>query len=202
MMISIRVEEARDYSPVEHLTREAFWDLYHPGCSEHLIVHKIRDVPAFIRELSLVACDGDTVVGNIMYSRAKVVNAQNQEFEVLCMGPIGVLPACQKKGIGSQLMNASIQKAKALGFRAVIIFGNPTYYHRFGFVNAQQYGITTPTGDNFDAFMALELYDGALQGIAGKFYADRVFEVDNQELEAFDKHFPYKEKHVTDTQLK
>ncbi len=202
MTISIRLEEARDYSPVEHLTREAFWDLYHPGCSEHLIVHKIRDVPAFVRELSLVACDGDTVVGNIIYSRAKVVNAQNQEFEVLCMGPIGVLPSCQKKGIGSQLMTASIQKAKALGFRAVIIYGSPAYYHRFGFVNAQQYGITTPTGDNFDAFMALELYDGALQGIAGKFYADRVFEIDNQELEAFDKHFPYKEKHVTDTQLK
>jgi predicted N-acetyltransferase YhbS len=202
MTISIRLEEARDYSTVEHLTREAFWDLYHPGCSEHLIVHKIRDVPAFVRELSLVACDGDTVVGNIIYYRAKVINAQNQEFEVLCMGPIGVLPSCQKKGIGSQLMNASIQKAKALGFRAVIIFGNPTYYHRFGFVNAQKYGITTPTGDNFDAFMALELYDGALQGISGKFYADGVFEVDNQELEAFDKQFPYKEKHVTDTQLK
>jgi predicted N-acetyltransferase YhbS len=202
MMISIRVEEARDYSPIEHLTREAFWDLYHPGCSEHLIVHKIRDVPAFVGELSLVACEGDTVVGNIIYSRAKVVNARNQEFEVLCMGPIGVLPSCQKKGIGSQLMNASIQKAKALGFRAVIIYGSPAYYHRFGFVNAQKYGITTPTGDNFDAFMALELYDGALQGITGKFYADRVFEIDNQELEAFDKQFPYKEKHVTDTQLK
>lgn len=202
MTISIRLEEARDYSPVEHLTREAFWDLYHPGCSEHLIVHKIRDVPAFVKELSLVACDGDTVVGNIIYSRAKVVNAGNQEFEVLCMGPIGVLPSCQKKGIGSQLMNASIRKAKALGFRAVIIFGNPAYYHRFGFVNAQQYEITTPTGDNFDAFMALELYDGALQGISGKFYADSVFEVDNQELDTFDKQFPYKEKHVTDTQLK
>lgn len=202
MMISIRVEQARDYSAVEHLTREAFWDLYHPGCSEHLIVHKIRDVPAFVGELSLVACDGDTIVGNIMYSRARVVDARNQEYEVLCMGPIGVLPSCQKKGIGSQLMNASIRKAKALGFRAVIIYGNPAYYHRFGFVNAQEYGITTPTGDNFDAFMALELYDGALQGISGKFYADRVFEVDHQELEAFDKQFPYKEKHVTDTQLK
>lgn len=201
MNISIRLEEERDYKKVEDLTREAFWDLYRPGCCEHLIVHKIREVPAFVKELSYVACDGDIVVGNIIYSKAKVFDDKNKEFEVLCMGPFAVLPAFQKKGIGSLLMDCSIKKARELRFKAIVIFGDPKYYQRFGFVNAKNYGITTPSGESFDAFMALELFDGALDGITGKFYADPVFEVKDEELEVFEREFPYKKKHVTDTQL-
>jgi predicted N-acetyltransferase YhbS len=199
--ISIRLEEKQDYKKVEYLTREAFWDLYRPGCSEHLIVHKIREVPAFVKELSYIACDDDAVLGNIIYSKAKVVHDESKEFEVLCMGPFGVLPPFQKKGIGLLLMNYSIKKARELGFKAIVIFGDPKYYQRFGFVNARNYGITTPSGESFDVFMVLELFDGALDGITGKFYADTVFEVKDEELEVFEKEFPYKEKHVTDTQL-
>ncbi len=199
---SIRLEEKQDYKKVEYLTREAFWDLYRPGCSEHLIVHKIREVPAFVKELSYIACDDDNVIGNIIYSKAKVVNDENKEFEVLCMGPLGVLPPFQKKGIGSLLMNSSIKKTRELGFKAIVTFGNPKYYQRFGFVNAKNYGITTSSGENFDAFMALELFDGALDGITGKFYEDNVFKIEDEELEVFEREFPYKEKHITDTQFK
>ena len=202
MNISIRLEEEADYRPVESLTREAFWNLYKPGCNEHLLVHKIRKVPAFVKELSLVACDGDKIVGNIIYSKAKVINGENKEFEVLCIGPIGVLPAYQKQGIGSLLMNHSLEKAKQLGYKAIIIFGNPDYYHRFGFKDAREYGIQTSWGENFAAFMALELDDGSLNGISGKFYADQVFKIDEDELEIFEKEFPPKEKRVTDIQLK
>ncbi len=202
MTISIRLEEERDYGKVEHLTRDAFWDLYRPGCCEHLIVHKIRKSPAFVKELDHVACRDGDVVGNIVYSRAKVVNGENGEFEVLCMGPLAVLPSFQGQGIGSLLMNRTIGRARELGFKAILIFGNPKYYQRFGFVNAKKYGITTASGENFDAFMALELFDGALDGITGKFFEDRVFEIKDDELEAFEREFPYKEKHVTETQLK
>lgn len=202
MNISIRVEEEKDFKIVEYMTREAFWDLYKPGCDEHLVLHKIRKVPVFVKELDFVACDEDTIVGNIIYSRAKVLNEENKEFEVLCMGPLTVLPSYQKQGIGSLLMNYSIEKARQLAYKGVIIFGNPDYYHRFGFVNAKEYDIRTSWGDNFDAFMALELYDGSLRGISGKFYEDEVFKIENEELEDFEKQFPYKEKHVTDTQLK
>lgn len=202
MNIIIRLEEEADYRDVEYMTREAFWNVYRPGCVEHLIVHKIRKVPAFIKELSFVACDSDRIVGNIIYSKAKVINNDNKEFEVLCMGPIGVLPSYQGQGIGSMLMNDSIKKAKQLGYRAVIIFGNPKYYHRFGFKNAKEYGIQTSSGENFEAFMALELYDGGLDGVSGKYHEDKVFEIGKEELEAFEKQFPYKEKCVTDTQLK
>lgn len=201
MTISIRLEEKQDYKKVEFLTREAFWDVYRPGCVEHLIVHKIRNTPAFIKELSYVACDGDTVIGNIIYSKAKVVNAEGKESEVLCMGPFAVLPSFQKKGTGARLLNHSIKKAKELGYKAVIIFGNPEYYQKFGFVNAGNFNITTSAGENFDAFMALELFDGALDGVSGKHYEDPVFDVKNDEVDVFEKEFPYKEKHVTDTQI-
>ena len=202
MNISIRLEKENDYRNVEYMTREAFWNLYKPGCDEHLIIHKIRKVPAFIKELSFIACDNDRIVGNIIYSKAKVINDENKEFEVLCMGPIGVLPSYQRQGIGSLLMNYSIEKAKQLGHKAVIIFGNPEYYHRFGFINAKEYGIQTSLGVNFEAFMALELYDGGLSGISGKYYEDEVFKIEKEELEVFEKEFPHKEKRVTDTQLK
>jgi predicted N-acetyltransferase YhbS len=199
--ISIRLEKENDYRIVEYMTREAFWNLYKPGCDEHLIIHKIREKPAFIKELSFVACDNDLIVGNIIYSKAKIINDENQELEVLCMGPIGVLPSYQRQGIGSLLMKNSIEKAKQLGYKAIIIFGNPEYYHRFGFINAEKYGIQTSSGENFEPFMALELCEGGLNGISGKFYEDKVFETDKDELEAFEKQFLHKEKRVTDTQL-
>ncbi len=202
MNISIRQEEEKDFKDVEYLTREAFWDIYKPGCDEHLVLHKIRKVSAFVKELDLIACDKDTIVGNIIYSRARVVNEENKEFEVLCMGPIAVLPSYQNQGIGSLLMEHSIEKARQLGYKGIVIFGNPDYYHRFGFVDAKEYNIQTSWGDNLDAFMALELYENSLKGISGKFFEDEAFKIDNAELENFEKQFPYKEKHVTDTQLR
>jgi predicted N-acetyltransferase YhbS len=202
MNISIRIEEEKDFKKVEFLTREAFWDLYKPGCCEHLIVHKMRNVPAFVKELSYVAVDENTVIGNIIYSRAKVISDETKEYEVLCMGPISVLPSYQRKGVGSLLLTHSIKKAKEFGFKAVIIFGNPDYYKRFGFINAKKYDIKTSSDENFDAFMVLELTNGALNGISGKFYEDKVFEIEDKELELFEREFPFKEKHITETQFK
>ncbi|WP_432403574.1 GNAT family N-acetyltransferase [Wukongibacter sp. M2B1] len=195
MNISIRSENENDFKNVENMTREAFWDLYKPGCVEHLIVHKIRKTNAFIKELDFVACDAKKIVGNVIYSKAMVINENNEEFEVLCMGPLGVLPSYQGKGIGALLMKHSIKAAKALGYNAIVIFGNPNYYHRFGFESAEKYNIQTSSGDNFEAFMALELYEGSLEKVTGKFYADSVFEIDKKELNIFEKRFPFKEKH-------
>ncbi|MBI6871812.1 GNAT family N-acetyltransferase [Clostridium aciditolerans] len=201
MNISIRLENENDFRNVENIIREAFWDVYKPGCVEHLIVHKIRKVSAFIRELDFIACDGEITIGNIIYSKAKIISEDNEEFQVLCMGPIGVLPSYQGKGIGTLLIKHSVNVARTLGYKAIIIFGNPNYYHRFGFESAEKYNIQTSWGANFEAFMVLELYEGSLKGISGKYYEDSVFEVDDEELNIFEKQFPYKEKHITDTQL-
>jgi predicted N-acetyltransferase YhbS len=159
-------------------------------------------VPAFVKELSFVAVDNDKVVGNIIYSKAKVINSINREFVVLCMGPIAVWPPYQGQGIGSLLINYSIKNVRQLGYKAIILFGNPNFYRRFGFINAKKYGIQTSSGENFDEFMALELWDGSLNDISGKFYEDKVFKIENDELEIFEKEFPYKEKCITETQQK
>ncbi len=201
MDISIRPENENDFKIVENLIREAFWDLYKPGCVEHLIVHNMRESSDFVKGLDYVACDGNLIVGNIIYSKAKVINDKNEEFEVLCMGPLGVLPSYQKKGIGSLLMNYSIEKARQSGYKAIIIFGDSEYYKRFGFINNSEYDIQTSSGENFDAFMALELYNGSLRQVSGKFFASDSFETTEEELEIFEKEFPHKEKHVTETQF-
>ena len=83
MNIIIRLENQNDYEEVEDLTREAFWDIYHPGCEEHFVVHKLRKVSAFIPELDFVAVQDDQIVGNIIYSKSKVVDRNNNEHAVL-----------------------------------------------------------------------------------------------------------------------
>lgn len=194
MNLSIRLENENNFRNVENMTREAFWNVYKPGCDEHLMIHQIRKSNAFIKELDFIACDGETIVGSVIYTKAKVINENNEAAEVICMGPLGVLPSYQGKGVGTMLMEHSIIVAKSLGYNAVIIFGNPKYYHRFGFENAKKYNIQTSWGDNFEDFMALELHEGSLKGVSGKFYEDSAFEINKEELEIFEKQFPNKEK--------
>lgn len=202
MDITFRLEKKADYRTVENLTREAFWDVYHPGCNEHLVIHKLRDSPCFIPELDFVAELNQQIVGHIAYSRAKVVDEKKQVREILCLAPISVSPDIQKRGIGGKLIEYTKIIARNLGYKGIVLFGSPAYYSKFGFKNAEQFHITTSDGENFDAFMAIELEENSLAGIHGKFYEDEVFHLTLEETEEFDKKFPYKEKHITDTQLK
>lgn len=198
---TLRREEPGDYDEVEHLTRDAFWDVYKPGCDEHLVAHRLRTSPRFVPQLDLVALDGERIVGNIMYSRASIMDDSGGNTEVLVFGPLSVLPDYQGRGIGSLLVRHSLDLAREMGFRAVCIFGHPAYYSRFGFVPAGRFHILPPDGEPIDAFQAIELAPGALEGITGWFAEDPVFSVDPEDLEAFDRHFPPREKHVTDSQL-
>lgn len=202
MSMVLRREGEADYEAVENLTREAFWDMFKPGCDEHLLVHKLRRVPAFVPELDFVAVEDGQIVGHIIYSRAKVVGDDGNAHEVITFGPVSVLPSLQKKGIGSALIEHTMKLAREMGYRGIVIFGHPAYYPRFGFENAERFGITTADGVNFDAFMALELREGSLKGITGRFHEDPVFKIDEDEMEAFDRRFPHREKHVTDTQFR
>lgn len=192
--ITFRLENFNDFRLVEELTREAFWDLFKPGCDEHLMVHQLRKSAAYIPELDLLACDGERIVGHILYTRSYVVDQDNHRHEVILFGPISVLPEYQNQGIGSALIEHTKKTAANMGFKGIFIYGNPEYYQRFGFVNAEVFKITTPDGQNFDAFMGLELNDNSLKGIQGKLFEDDAFKIDIDELEIFDSTFPYKEK--------
>lgn len=200
MNIDIRLEVEEDYFETEKMTREAFWDLYKPGCNEHFLLHQLRKSQAFIPELDYVACDGEVLVGNIIYTQATISNGMDQTT-VLCMGPLSVAPLYQHRGIGSALLRKTIEIAGRMGYKGVVIFGNPGYYQTFGFKNAQEYNIQTSQGDNFDAFMVLELVKNGLQGISGRFYEAEAFKMDPDEFEAYEKQFPYKEKHKREGQL-
>jgi len=201
MTTIIQPTASSDFPFTETMTREAFWNLYRPGSVEHLILHNLRNSTNYIHDLDLAALVDNEVVGHIISTKAKVVDAHNTEHDILCVGPLSVLPAFQKNGIGSALMNHSILVANKLGFTGMILFGNPDYYHRFGFRNAQEYKITTKEGQNFEPFMALELQADGLTHISGRFMEDNAFEVQPEDIDAFDKNFPYMEKKVTDTQL-
>jgi len=201
MPCSCRPEEEGDFRETENVIREAFWDVYKPGCDEHLIAHKLRASQAFVPELDYVACEGARLVGNIMYSRARVIDERGDSEEVLCLGPIAVLPERQGSGIGAALMAETLLRARELGFRGVFLYGNPGYYARFGFVDARRFTVQTSAGENADYFMGLELRGGSLAGISGRFHEDSVFMVGEDELEDFERGFPAREKHRTPTQL-
>jgi len=202
MKIIIRRTREKDLFNTLNLTREAFWNIHIPGCDEHLVLHNLRHSNSYIGELDLVAIVENEIIGHIISTKAKITDSQNKEFEVLCVGPLSVLPEFQKKGIGSALLNESIKLARELRFSSMILYGYPEYYHRFGFRNAREYGITTKEGQNFEPFMALELLPNGLDNVTGKFYEDDVFVTQPDELTEFEKQFPYKEKLVTDTQFK
>lgn len=202
MKIIIRETTEKDFFQTENLTREAFWNIHIPGCDEHLVLHNLRNSKSYISELDIVAIFENEIIGHIISTKAKIVDLQNNEHEVLCVGPLSVLPDFQKKGIGSKLMIESIRVAKDLGHCGMILFGYPEYYHRFGFKNAQVYGIRTKDGENFEPFMALELQQNGFENVTGKFFEDDVFVTQPDELIEFEKQFPYKEKLVTDTQFK
>ena len=200
MDISIRNEKKSDYRTVEELTREAFWNLYVPGCVEHFVLHNLRNHKDFIPDLDFVAEKEGQIVGNIVYARGKLVDTKGAEKEVVGFGPVSVLPALQKQGIGGVLIRHTINLAKEMGYPAIFIYGDPRYYSRFGFHCAEKYDIKTFDDKYAVALQALELKAGALKKAAGRFIESPAYEVDEKKLGDFEAAFAYKEKAEADSQ--
>ena len=199
----IRIETENDFRQVEEMVRDAFWNLYMPGADEHFIVHTMRSKPEFVKELSLVYIDpqSQNIIGHIAYTRSYIHDSKNgSKHEVVTFGPLSVESSMQGKGIGSKLVLHSMNLAKEMGFRAVIIKGYPCYYRRFGFVNGKLFDISSSDGSFPKALQVKELYNGALNEISGCFYESNVFETNFNELELFEKSFSFKEKFVTKSQ--
>ncbi|KAL7507600.1 hypothetical protein ACHAXN_004759 [Cyclotella atomus] len=192
--LTIRQATSDDYFPTENLTRDSFWNMYKPGCDEHLMLHQMRNSSCYIPQLDIVALNGSDLAGHAICTRAVVKEGENDCKEVLCLGPICVHTSMQSQGIGSKLMNHSIAKAKELGYAAIVVFGNPLYYQRFGFRNAKEYGVTTRDGQNFDPFMLCALDEEKMKRIRGAFLEADAFTVDADKLAEFDRRFPHREK--------
>ena len=165
--LKLRTEQPADYRETENVTREAFWNLYSPGCCEHYLLHVMRDSPAFVPELDLVAERDGRIVGNVVSLRAVLHGDDGTDCEVLSLGPISVLPECQRQGIGGRLISRTRELARELGFRALLLCGDPDYYLYQGFVPAEMLGIRTADNMYAMALHVCELYDGALSAFGG-----------------------------------
>lgn len=185
-VIKIRNEEESDYQRVEELTRKSFWNLYIPGCNEHYLVHVMRSHKDFLPELDLVIEVDNQIIGNIMYTKAKLIDESGAEKDILTFGPVCIMPEYQRKGYGKKLIEYSFEQAAALGYDVIVIFGNPNNYVSRGFKSCKRYNICLENGTYPTAMMVKELKPGVLDGRKWVYHQSPVFEIDEQEAERFD----------------
>ena len=198
--ITIRREEQPDQRAVEELTREAFWNVHEPGCTEHFILHNMRRHRDFVPELSLIAVYEGRPAGHIAYTRGMIAGNDGSSREVLCFGPISVHPDFQRAGIGGMLIEESAKRAAGLGYEAICIYGDPRYYRKHGFECSEIYDIRTEDGMYAVALLVRELKKGALKTLSGRFCESKAFEVDMQEFETYETQFPPKIKGEQESQ--
>ncbi len=193
-MIKIRNEEETDYDKVEEITRKAFWNLYIPGCIEHYLVHVMRSHKDFLPELDFVIEVNNKVLGNIMYTKAKLINESGEEKEILTFGPVCIMPEYQRLGYGKMLMEHSFEQAIALGYDVIVIFGNPNNYVNRGFKSCKKYNICLEDRTYPAAMMVKELKPDALDGRKWVYSDSPVMKIDEQEAERFEESLEKMEK--------
>jgi putative acetyltransferase len=155
----IRQETSGDAKAIRQVNEEAF------GQTEEVdLVDTFRRRDAFT--LSLVALLADQIVGHILFTPVRVESGDSS-FEALGLGPMAVLPAYQRKGIGSRLVQAGLEECRRAGHEVVVVLGHPEYYPRFGFLPAKRFGIRYEEEVPEEAFMLVELREGALAGRIG-----------------------------------
>ena len=187
---SIRVEEERDYLAVESLVRQAFWNVYRPGCTEHYVLHHLRHCPEFVPELAFVMEADGKIIGQNVFVKAQISKSNGTAFPILTMGPICIANEYKRKGYGKILLDYSLEKAKALGYGAVCFEGNIDFYGKSGFDYASKFGIKyhgLPEGMAADFFLCKELKPGYLDGITGVYATPKAYFVAEENPEDFEK---------------
>ena len=195
--IIIRPETSADYRTVESLTREAFWNVYRPGCMEHYVLHCYRKAPAFVPELDLVMERDGELIGQVIYVRSEIDCDNGRKVPIMTFGPISIAPAYKRQGYGKQLLDYSMEKAKEMGAGALAITGNIDFYGKSGFVPAKTKGIHYADDPDADYFLIKELTPGFLDGINGSYKDPEgyfVCEKDPEGFEKFEASFPKKEE--------
>ena len=127
--MNIRLETPEDYREVEELTREAFWNVYRPGCVEHFVLHHYRSNPDFIPELDFVMEEDGRIIGHVMYSKAEIICEDGSVLPAWTFGPISIHPDYKRKGYGLKLLNYSIEKAREMGIGVLCMEGVEGTYH-------------------------------------------------------------------------
>ena len=200
----IRLERKEEYREVENLVREAFYNVYRPGCLEHYVLNQLRNDPAFVKELDLVMEKDGELIGQNMFMRAVIHADDGREIPIMTMGPISIRKDLQRKGYGKILLDDSLEKCAQLGCGALCFEGNIAFYGRSGFTCASRYGIRyhgLPEDADASFFLCKELIPGYLDGVTGVYAPPQGYFVDEAAAEEFDKAFPHKEKLVLPGQI-
>lgn len=201
---TIRLEKKEEQHAVEALVREAFWNVYRPGCLEHYVLNQLRNDPAFVPELDFVMEKDGQLIGQNIFVRANIKADDGRIIPIMTMGPICICPELKRKGYGKILLDASLEKAAGLGCGAVCFEGNIDFYGKSGFACASAYGIRyhgLPEGEDASFFLCKELIPGYLDGVTGEYATPQGYFVDEAAAEAYDKAFPPKEKLVLPGQI-
>lgn len=164
--VKIRQEESKDYPDVFNLIEWAFSEDVNSDHNEQFLVNRLRKSTAFVPELSLVATYQGKVIGHILLTKIKIVNPITS-FDSLALAPVSVLPNHQNNGIGGMLINEAHEKAKSLGHESIILLGHASYYPKFGYQRANHFGISLPFDVPKENCLAIELNQGALDGVSG-----------------------------------
>ena len=194
---TIRREKTDDYRTVENLTREAFWNVYRPGCSEHYVLHQFRDRPEFVKELDFVLEVGGEIIGHVMFVRAEITADDGRVLPIMTFGPISIRPDFQRKGYGKILLDFALERAAEMGAGAVCMEGNIDFYGKCGFDVASKSGIhyyAEPRDEVVPYFLLKQLQKGFLDGVTGVYKTPSGYFVEDSDVEEFDRQFPPKEK--------
>jgi putative acetyltransferase len=139
--VIVRRERPADHAAVRAVHRTAFAGTAGDEVVEARLVDELREDAGFLPHLSLVAQDGDDVVGHVIATRGRL---EPLGIPVLGLGPLGVRPDHQRRGVGTVLVHALLAVAEATDERLVALLGNPAYYRRFGFVRSTELGVDPP----------------------------------------------------------
>ena len=195
--ILIRQEEPGDYRATENLVREAFWNVYRPGCLEHFVIHEFRGRPEFCPELDLLMFCGGELIGQVMFVKNTLRTTTGVELSILTLGPICIHPAHQRHGYGKMLLDHALAQAAKTGAAGVFLEGNIDFYGKSGFVVASTLNIhymDEPADDPVPYFLCRVLDEHALQSIEARYRVPEGYMVDEKLAEEFDRQFPAKER--------
>jgi putative acetyltransferase len=162
----IRKETESDFDRIYDVVKTAFQTAKVSDGKEQDFVTQLRSAGGYIPELALVAEEGDALLGHIMLTRTHIVDGPDRH-EILLLAPLAVALDHRSRGLGAQLIGESCRRAKAMGFSAVILVGDPGYYGRFGFRTSADFGIRNTNDIPDEYVMVCELVPGALQNVQG-----------------------------------
>ena len=172
MDLKIREENKDDIKEIYEINTLAFGRE-----NEAKLVDLLCDGDTFVPELSLVAIIDNKIVGHILFTKIKIADDKQNEFDSLALAPMAVKPDIQKNGIGGQLIRAGLDKARELNFKSVIVLGHEHYYPKFGFVPTNRWNIKSPFDVPTNVFMGIELMEGGLKNVSGTVKYPKEFDI-------------------------